>query len=1025
MKHLLLFGAVLIYHCAIGQRVLTTQTSANVRYQTSLPENVIYYEGFENSNRPNLPSGWTTQTLGTIGFVTGTGGSSAGQANENGFWAVPNHGIFAMANDDVCNCDKSKDRLTSQIFDFSDIGSLNIRFSAFQNGSGGQEASIEIKSDGFPWTTLGKISSSLAWKTHNFQVPENFLKAGFQFRFLYDDAGNYASGLAIDDIYLFEGNAETFSIEKFYSINGNDLGSGQLFETIPLSQAREAKLQFGALTSNSALSRKNARLHVTSTSAVTYDKTSSNWMLSSSSKKTIYIGSSDAFTPYEKGAYSILATLESDSADTDLSDNTFNASFSVVDSVYSHVALSAENSTGVWLQGSGDHYGSVFHFHRTDSIVALKTRIHPSSEAGAKFKIEIFQFDSINQQPLYSSTAFEVLEQHLGFDMRIPLNIEIQKGKHLVVFKKEPGPKRLIIGVNKNKEALDSNVLYRVENESWKQLPYFPKSSLIFKALDTNCLGTIQYTLNHELCVGAADGIINLDPIGMTAPISYAWSNFAGNTSSISDLNPGTYIVTVSDGSPCEYSKSFVIDSASSLKVNPTLRPDSCGKQIGSIDLNISSGTAPYTILWNLDTLSDIESGLGLGQYAIQISDDNNCVLDTMISLPGSEALDIEFLITEPNCSANDGEITATINGTPPFTLLWNNGSSASTRQNIAAGIYTLQATDSLGCSISETAHVKNANAPSLIVSEANGPLCGNASTGDIILTVFGGTAPYNFQWSNGSFNQNLSDLPSGKYVVTVSDNLSCLNFAEVQLADQSSSISSSFNSRGVYCNDDSTGAAEVITYGGTMPYSYNWSNGNQTNALENIPSGNYSLTITDSNGCVHNDTIQISDGAPFFITLDSVFRDTSASIFPGNDVFISTYGGTQPYQYNWNDSLFSEDLINVPTDTYALVLTDQLGCAVYFEYLLENGSASITKVVKSNSILVYPNPASSTEQLHIKSQNPVSSITLRDSSGRLLRREYTSSKELSISLERLLPGLYFLETRTVDSQKITPIVIN
>jgi len=1026
MKHLLLFGAVLISHWVIGQRVVTTQTSDSERFQNSLPENVIYYEGFENSERPNIPAGWSTQTLGSVGFVTGTSGSAAGQANENGFWAVPNHGIFAMSNDDVCNCDKSKDRLTSKTFDASSFNALTIEFSAFQNGSGGQTANIEIKCDGRPWSQLGEITSSLAWKVHGYQVPKHFLKSGFQFRFIYDDAGNYASGLAIDDVYLILGESENISFDKFFAINGNEPGSGQLFESIPLSQAREAKFQFGAQVNNSAIKRKNARLHVTTSGPIAYDQSSSDWMLSRESNKTIFIQSADAFTPYEKGTYSLVATLETDSTDSDLSDNSISTSFNVVDSVYSHVSHTAENSTGVWLQGSGDHYGSVFFFHQHDSIKAIKVRIHPSSEIGAKFKVEIFEFDSINHQPLYTSPILEVKEHDLGVDMRIPLNIEIQKGKHLISFRKEPGLKRLIIGVNKTKEALDSNVLYRMENEQWKQLPYFPKSSLIFKMLDTNCLGTIQYTLNNESCVGSTDGSVSLNPVGMNTPVSYSWSNFAGNTSTVTGLNPGTYIVTVSDASPCIYTKTFIINAATSLQVNPVSSPDSCGKQIGSVDLNISSGTAPYTVTWNSDTLSETESGLTLGQYNVLITDAKNCTLDTIIEVPGSEAIDLDFIITEPNCSANDGEVSATITGTAPFSLIWENGSTSNTRQNIWAGVYTLQVTDSLGCTISENAVVKNANAPSLVVSEANGPLCGNASSGNIILTVFGGTASYNFEWSNGSLDQNLSNLPSGNYQVTVSDIVDCLNFVEVNLADQSTPISASFNAKGVYCNDDSSGAADVVAIGGTMPYSYNWSNGNQVRTIENITSGEYKVTITDTNGCLHVDSLQISGGKPFFITFDSVVRDTAVSILPGNDVFISTYGGTEPYRYHWNDSIFTEDLLNVPLDTYLLTLTDQLGCEITFEYLLENGPAAMPELTQENSIMVYPNPSFSNDLITIKSLEPIDKILIRDINGKHVTEGKASKKtQATIALSGISSGLYLIEIHSDVRISTTVLIIN
>ena len=448
MKHFFLFSLILISGLSLGQRVISSQTTAitSSRYQDSLAENVIFYDGFENNAIPNLSIGWTSQSLSSEGFITGTGGSSPGQANENGFWAVPLHGIFAMSNDDVCNCNKSKDRLTSPLIDLIGNENLNLRFSAFQNGSGGQSAKVEVRAQGKPWTPIGDIVNSSIWRDYSFSIPRSFISTSFQFRFLYDDAGNYASGLAIDDVYLIDEISEEFSFRKFYSIEGNDFGSGQLFETIPLSQARAAKFEFGACIDNKTSSRKNARINAQVSGPLTYNQTSSNWMVGANQKKTIYLPSSEAFTPYELGVYTIEASIESDSADLDLTDNAFSTSFSVVDSVYRHVEATAENSTGIWIQGSGDRYGNVFYFHETDSIKAMKIRIHPSSEVGAKFKVEIFRFDSINQSPSYISNVFEVAEENIGVDFRLPLNIEITEGKHLVTLKKEPGPRRLIVG---------------------------------------------------------------------------------------------------------------------------------------------------------------------------------------------------------------------------------------------------------------------------------------------------------------------------------------------------------------------------------------------------------------------------------------------------------------------------------------------------------------------------------------------------------------------------------------------------
>ena len=1027
MKHFFLFSLILISGLSLGQRVVSLQTTAiaSSRYQDTLAENVIFYDGFENSATPNLSSGWTSQSLANEGFIAGTGGSSPGQANENGFWAVPLHGIFAMSNDDVCNCNKSKDRLTSPIIDLLGNENLNLRFSAFQNGSGGQTAKVEVRAQGKPWTPIGDIVNSSIWRDYSFSIPRSFISTSFQFRFLYDDAGNYASGIAIDDVYLIDEISEEFSFRKFYSIEGNDFGSGQLFETIPLSQARAAKFEFGACIDNKTSSRKNARINAQVSGPLTYNQTSSNWMVGANQKKTIYLPSSEAFTPYELGVYTIEASIESDSADLDLTDNAFSTSFSVVDSVYRHVEATAENSTGIWIQGSGDRYGNVFYFHETDSIKAMKIRIHPSSEVGAKFKVEIFRFDSINQSPSYISNVFEVAEENIGVDFRLPLNIEITEGKHLVTLKKEPGPRRLIVGASRNKEALDSNVIYQKSGEEWKQLSYFPKSSLIFKSIDTSCIGHIQYTLISESCSNSDDGSISLTVFGMTGTENYAWSNTAGNTSTISNLAPGAYTVTVSDDTPCFYSKTFRIDSASSLKVNPIVFPDSCGGNTGSVDLNISSGQEPYLINWNSETLGSAEYNLAKGDYQIQLLDFNDCALDTLISIPGSDSLIINFTTIEPNCLTSDGQINAVISGSSPFIYSWSNGSTNNLVQNLAAGIYSLQISDSIGCVGSASVVLKNANAPTVVVSQADTPICYGEASGAIDLTVFGGIAPYSYNWSNGATTEELTNLLAGIYTITVSDDASCLNFAYIDISESPDPLEVNFNSKGVYCNDDSSGASQAIVRGGNKPYSYNWSTGSQTKGITDLISGSYDLTITDDDGCEKLSEVSIASGVPFFVTLDSVIRDTAGSIIPKNKIYITSFGGTDPHTFIWNDSIQSEDLINIPSGGYALKVTDQLGCVVFLEYLLENGPANISDVEEKVFFTIYPNPASGDDLLKIKSSESISEMIIYDISGRILLSNRHQSKAAEIQLNGYSPGVYFIKIQTPSGHQIKPFIIN
>ena len=92
----------------------------------SLPEGIIFYEGFDNGLLPELPADWSTFSVSDQGFYVGTSGGAVGQSNEGGFFPVPNHGLYVMTNDDRCNCDKSQDLLISKRMDLTGLEYLRV-----------------------------------------------------------------------------------------------------------------------------------------------------------------------------------------------------------------------------------------------------------------------------------------------------------------------------------------------------------------------------------------------------------------------------------------------------------------------------------------------------------------------------------------------------------------------------------------------------------------------------------------------------------------------------------------------------------------------------------------------------------------------------------------------------------------------------------------------------------------------------------------------------------------------------------
>ncbi|MEM1120749.1 MAG: PKD domain-containing protein, partial [Bacteroidota bacterium] len=128
--------------------------------------------------------------------------------------------------------------------------------------------------------------------------------------------------------------------------------------------------------------------------------------------------------------------------------------------------------------------------------------------------------------------------------------------------------------------------------------------------------------------------------------------------------------------------------------------------------------------------------------------------------------------------------------------------------------------------------------------------LCNGANTGSIALNNNAGTAPFSFIWSNGVTDGEVSSLVAGNYGVTVTDNNLCQWESELTISEPDRIQATASNQQNVDCFGEATGSLEVVIAGGTPDYQLNWSNGNQSSALQNLVAGAYELTVTDGNDC-------------------------------------------------------------------------------------------------------------------------------------------------------------------------------
>jgi PKD repeat protein len=203
---------------------------------------------------------------------------------------------------------------------------------------------------------------------------------------------------------------------------------------------------------------------------------------------------------------------------------------------------------------------------------------------------------------------------------------------------------------------------------------------------------------------------------------------------------------------------------------------------------------------------------------------------------------------------------------------------------------------------------------------------CFAGPDGNIVSSITNGTAPYTYNWSNGSSSANPDNLVSDSYTVTVTDANGCSNTATADII-QPSQLLIPYTKTDVDCGL-SNGSIDVTPSGGTAPYTYLWDNNEITSSVSGLSAGVYEVIVTDANGCVNVQTIEIMNSNVPDIT-DSVVDVSCYGINDGS-IFINISGGTPPYNYNWSNGANSQALFGLVAGPYLLTVTDADGCFVF-----------------------------------------------------------------------------------------------
>ncbi len=269
------------------------------------------------------------------------------------------------------------------------------------------------------------------------------------------------------------------------------------------------------------------------------------------------------------------------------------------------------------------------------------------------------------------------------------------------------------------------------------------------------------------------------------------------------------------------------------------------------------------------------------------------------------------------------------------YSLLWSNGATTANLSGLAAGVYTVTATHSSGCTLTQSATITEPAALNISLDSTRVAGCAVA-TGAAFVSPSGGTVPYTYLWSNASTAQDLQNVSAGTYRLTVTDVRGCQNSISATIAG-TSGLAASASVTQPNCAGGSNGSISLQITGGAPFPAFVWSNGRTTQNLTGLVAGAYSVTIVETNGCLTTLQTQVTQPSPLSVSIPSQQQISCAGANDGS-LTAQASGGTAAYSFLWQPSgATSASIGALAPNTYQLTATDANGCTA-------SSSATITE---------------------------------------------------------------------------------
>jgi large repetitive protein len=449
-----------------------------------------------------------------------------------------------------------------------------------------------------------------------------------------------------------------------------------------------------------------------------------------------------------------------------------------------------------------------------------------------------------------------------------------------------------------------------------------------------------QSSLTDVSCFGGSNGSASINVAGGTPNYTYSWLPAGGNSATANNLTAGIYTVAVADAHGCITATMINITEPPLLTSNISSQTDVLcfGGNNGSATVLATGGEGNLIYGWNTNPSQTTSTATNLyaGTYTVTVTDENGCTTTSSVTITEPPTL-ISSISTQTNVlcfGGNNGSATVTYSGgsgTPTYSWNTNPVQTGATAIDLTATTYTVTVTDANGCTTSSSVTITEPPLLTANIPSHTDILCFGGNNGSAIAVTNGGEGTPTYSWNTNPVQttSTASNLIAGNYTVTVTDANGCTASSSVLITEPAQLAAAISGSSNVNCNAGSDGSASVTVNGGVVPYAYIWSPAGGTDSVAvNLPADNYSVTITDANGCSTIQTVVITQPSALSLSVDGASticqtQVANISAVPG--------GGTVPYAYNWNNGPTTQGQTVSPTTTtnYSVVVTDANGCTI------------------------------------------------------------------------------------------------